>query len=225
MKNRKSAIFARVMVLILGFAFIGCKADSNSGENLPNGNADYGIDLSETSTYTFPAATAGYGAQPQKSVTITNTGNQHTGDLTVTLSSGTAFTLDKTTIASIAVNGSGTFTVVPKTGLAEGFYSATVTVSGGIVSAKSFDVRFTVNNADGSQPDEAPDNDDTSGGTGDSSNEGDTTGGNDGNSEETGGGSEKKDVWMWNKYRGYTIANGVATPVLDEMVPEYTRHC
>jgi hypothetical protein len=39
MKNKKSAIFARVMVLIFGFAFIGCGQDSNSGGKPQNGNA------------------------------------------------------------------------------------------------------------------------------------------------------------------------------------------
>jgi hypothetical protein len=121
------------------------KPDSGDNDN-DDTKPDYGISLSETSTYTFPAATAGYGAQTQKSVTITNTGNQPTGDLTVTLSSSTAFTLDKTTIGSIAVNGSGTFTVTPKTGLGAGGYSATVTVSGGVnIAAKSFNVSWTVN--------------------------------------------------------------------------------
>jgi hypothetical protein len=152
MKTKKSAIFAGIMALILGFAFIGCKADSNSGGKPPNVNADYGISLSETSAYTFPAAAIGYAEQTAKSVTITNTGKQSTGALIAALSgaNGEAFVLSPSTIASIATGSTAAFTVVPKTGLAEGFYTAAITVSGGIVSAKSFDVRFSVGDSSSS---------------------------------------------------------------------------
>jgi hypothetical protein len=109
----------------------------------------YGIALGDTGDglVSFPAATAGYGAQTAKSVTISNTGNQPTGDLTVALS-GTnsgSFTLNKTTITTISVSGTDSFTVVPNTGLGAGTYTATVTVSGGNGITADFDVSFTVN--------------------------------------------------------------------------------
>jgi len=63
--------------------------------------ASYGITLSVTGTHTFTAATYGYSAQTALSVTVTNTGNQATGTLTVGTSS-TSFTLSKTSINSIA---------------------------------------------------------------------------------------------------------------------------
>ena len=106
----------------------------------------YNVSLSQTGTYTFPAATSGYGAQASKEVTITNTGNTATGALTIALSGSnvSSFTLSKTTQAILAAGGTGTFTVFPKTGLSVGTYSAKVTVSNSNVPAKAFDVSFTV---------------------------------------------------------------------------------
>jgi hypothetical protein len=108
----------------------------------------YGIELDQSEDYTFPADILGYGAQTAKSVTVSNTGNQATGNLTVALS-GTnsgSFALSKTTIDSIAVSGSEDFTVAPNIGLATGTYTATVTVIGdGNISARNFGVSFTVN--------------------------------------------------------------------------------
>jgi hypothetical protein len=104
----------------------------------------YGISLNP-GTWTFPAADPGYGAQTAKSVTISNTGTHPTGNLTLALSSSSAFTLSTTAINSIGVNGSNSFTVTPKTGRAAGTYSATVTVSGGNITSKNFSVSFTVN--------------------------------------------------------------------------------
>jgi hypothetical protein len=106
----------------------------------------YGISLNQTGTHTFTTATAGYGAQGAKNVTITNTGNQATGALTASLSgdSSTSFTLSTTSISSIPAGGTGSFTVTPKTGLSVGVYTAAVTVSGGNSVTASFNVGFTV---------------------------------------------------------------------------------
>jgi hypothetical protein len=80
-------------------------------------------------------------------VTITNTGNQATGTLTAALSGthSSSFTLSTTSIPGIAAGGTDTFTVVPKTGLPLGTYTATVTVSGGNGIVANFNVSFTVN--------------------------------------------------------------------------------
>jgi hypothetical protein len=107
----------------------------------------YGISLNPSGTYNFPAATAGYGAQTAKSVTVSNTGNQATGNLMLALSSSSAFTLSATSMGSIAAGGSNSFTVTPKTGLDPGTYTATVTVNGGNSISASFNVSFTVNKA------------------------------------------------------------------------------
>ncbi|MGN1003196.1 MAG: alpha-L-fucosidase [Oscillospiraceae bacterium] len=109
----------------------------------------YSIDLDTTGTYTFTAATVGYAAQTAKTVTVTNDGTGATGVLTVELSGANAdsFTLSKTSIDSLAVGNSDSFTVVPNTGLSAGTYTATVTVSGGNGITASFGVSFTVNAA------------------------------------------------------------------------------
>jgi hypothetical protein len=100
-------------------------------------------------TYTFPEAIFGYTPRTPQSITIANVGNQPTGYLTVTLdgvNSG-SFTVTQPNPSSIPVGGTATFIVVPNAGLVPGFYSATVTVSGGNGIWQSFEVRFTVNAA------------------------------------------------------------------------------
>ena len=111
----------------------------------------YSIALSPSGTQTFTAAAVGYGAQSAKTITVSNTGTGATGALTVALSGANAssFELNKTSIADIVVSGSDTFTVVPKTGLSAGTYTATVTVNGGNSITASFDVSFTVNPSGG----------------------------------------------------------------------------
>ncbi|MCL2028225.1 MAG: T9SS type A sorting domain-containing protein, partial [Bacteroidales bacterium] len=106
----------------------------------------YGITLNQSGTHTFTAATFGYSARTPHSVTITNTGNQPTGALTVALSGTNAgsFALSTTSVATIAVSGTGNFTVVPNTGLTAGTYTATVTVSGSNSISATFNVSFTV---------------------------------------------------------------------------------
>jgi len=114
----------------------------------------YGITLDKSGTHTFPAAAYGYSVQAALSVTVTNTGNQATGPLTIALSETNSgnFTLSKTSITDIAGNGTDTFTVMPNTGLSASAtpYTATVTVSGGPnITSGTFDVSFTVNKAPG----------------------------------------------------------------------------
>ncbi|GHT56604.1 hypothetical protein FACS1894109_06090 [Spirochaetia bacterium] len=111
-----------------------------------NAEVSFGISLDQTGTHTFAAAFEGYGAQTAKTVTITNTGNQATGALAIALSGADSdsFTLSPTSISNIAVGGTDSFTVVPNPALVVGTYTATVTVSGGSVTAQSFDVSFTV---------------------------------------------------------------------------------
>ncbi|WP_461255171.1 pre-peptidase C-terminal domain-containing protein [Treponema sp. R80B11-R83G3] len=123
--------------------------DANSGvvtAVFPTAYAIYGITLSQAAPHTFTAATIGYSAQPL-TVTITNTGNQATGALTVALggTGADSFTLSKESITNIAVSGEDAFTVSPITGLAANTYAATVTVSGSNGITAAFNVSFTVN--------------------------------------------------------------------------------
>ncbi|WP_170841489.1 choice-of-anchor D domain-containing protein [[Clostridium] fimetarium] len=104
------------------------------------------INLSPFDDKTFATKTEGYSPVAVHTVDVSNTGTEDTGELTVSLSGTNAdsFTLSKTTITNIAANGSENFTVVPKTGLPVGTYTATVTVSGDTITPKNFDVFFTV---------------------------------------------------------------------------------
>ena len=83
------------------------------------------------------------------SVTVTNLGNQATGELNLALTGANpdSFELSSATVASIAEADDDMFTVSPKTGLEAGTHTATVTVSGGNGITESFDVSFTVNPA------------------------------------------------------------------------------
>lgn len=110
----------------------------------------FGIGLSQTGTYTFPAATVGYGEQTAKEITVNNTGDGHTEKLELQLlgTNADSFTIqaDDEFTAGIPVGGSDTFTVVPKTGLAVGTYNAEVgvIVNGYSSASRSFNIKFTV---------------------------------------------------------------------------------
>jgi uncharacterized repeat protein (TIGR02543 family) len=120
----------------------------------------YSISLSEPGTYIFPGAPPGYGAQTPLSITVSNTGNQATGALTIGNTNAANFTVSATGLSSIAAGGNGSFTVVPNQGLVAGDYTATITVSGGHSISESFEVSFTVSanlytvtfDADGGRP-------------------------------------------------------------------------
>jgi uncharacterized membrane protein len=116
----------------------------------PAADPAYAISLSETGTHIFPPATAGYSTAPEAfSVAVANAGLQATGALTIAASGTDAdsFTVSPASLDSIAVDGTGSFTVAPATGLAEGTYAATITVSGENGISAGFDVDFTVNPA------------------------------------------------------------------------------
>jgi len=106
----------------------------------------YSISLDKSGTQTFPAATVGSPGQTPLTVTVTNNGNQPTGNLAVSFGGNTNFTSSPTTINSITnTNGTATFAVAPNAGLAVGTYTATVTVTGANSISANFDVSFTVN--------------------------------------------------------------------------------
>jgi len=110
----------------------------------------FGISLDTPANHVFAPLSPGYtaGDRQNLTVTVTNTGNQPTGALNVALSGNNAgsFALTPTTIPSIPVGGSATFTVIPNNGLVIGTYTATVTVSGGAyIQVRSFGISFAVN--------------------------------------------------------------------------------
>jgi hypothetical protein len=106
-------------------------------------DAIYGISLSPDTDMDFGEATAGYASQTAQSVTISNIGNRATDTLNITVSS-TDFMLSDSLVASIGIGGTGSFTVVPITGLGAGIYTAAVTLSNTNIGAKSINVSFTV---------------------------------------------------------------------------------
>jgi len=105
------------------------------------------ISISQTEAYDFPSATGeNYPAVEPLTVTITNTGTEATGRITIAVDGPAAldFDLSVTTVDNIEVGKDATFTVAPKTGLANGDYRATIYVSGKGIAEKSFDIRFVV---------------------------------------------------------------------------------
>jgi|GEM_PF-2578355 len=101
----------------------------------------------------FGMATVGYGSSIPLNVMVTNTGNQPTGLLQITMASPDAtssFQRVSGTIYGIAVGGSTTLSVArPILGLAPGIYTETYTISRASLNtapipAISFDVRFEV---------------------------------------------------------------------------------
>ncbi len=116
------------------------------GKVYPESHFTYSIALDPGVDKDFKTAVKGYGEQTPHTVTVTNTGNQPTGELTAVLSGANpdSFTLSKSVIGSLEPNGSGSFTVKPNTGLAAGTYVANVTVSGGSDIFAAFQVSFTV---------------------------------------------------------------------------------
>lgn len=104
----------------------------------------------------FSNKTVGYTEAPDaKTVTITNTGNQ---EVTVTLPTGTNYTITAGTgfadvTATLAPNGTATFAVQPKTGLAVGSYSEPLTISSKHNTSAEVSLAFTVDpkSLDGAQ--------------------------------------------------------------------------
>ncbi len=107
------------------------------------------LTLSTSTTHVFSSVTEKYVEQPLHQVNLSNTGNISTGALTVTLGGADpeAFWLSKASISDIAAGGSDYFQMRPVTELTAKTYTATVTVSGDGVEAKSFDVSFLVSPA------------------------------------------------------------------------------
>ncbi|OUO39688.1 S-layer homology domain-containing protein, partial [Flavonifractor sp. An306] len=111
----------------------------------------YGIS-SDTTVWNFGTVTEGYSEAPAgKEVTVTNTGNQ---TVTVTLPAGTNYAITAgagfaNDAATLAPNGTAAFTIRPKTGLAPGTYSETLTVSGTYSVSADVALRFVVERQSG----------------------------------------------------------------------------
>ena len=134
-----------VIILVLAFAVILAGCDM-PGDDMPE--PIWSISLDAPATHVFPALAQGYSVWDRQAltVTITNNGNQPAGMLTVELSGTNAasFSLNRTTIPSLPVGGTVTFTVTPDTGLPMGTYSATVTISGENITLQGFGISLEV---------------------------------------------------------------------------------
>ena len=97
---------------------------------------------------TFPEATAGYGAQTAQQFTIRNTGTGEITSLAAVLSTGTGFEISTALSATIiASEATATVSVRPKTGLAAGTYTDTLTITGSNGVSLTVSLSFTINAA------------------------------------------------------------------------------
>ncbi|MCL2808669.1 MAG: InlB B-repeat-containing protein [Treponema sp.] len=97
----------------------------------------------------FGIETVGYSPITPIPVTVTNTGNFETGDLTITLTGANAgsFNMDLTGLPdplNLDVGDFDTFTVSVNDGLAAGTYTAVITVTNGSTITATANVSFTV---------------------------------------------------------------------------------
>jgi len=107
-------------------------------------SATYTATISPTSK-TFTGATAGYSTQTAQVFTVTNTGTGTISSLAVALSSTTNFEISTAlSSTSLAAGGTATVSIRPKTGLAAGTYTATLTVTGSNGISLPATMSFTV---------------------------------------------------------------------------------
>ena len=96
----------------------------------------------DTTPLDFGSVYTGYIQPAAQTVTITNTGNQ---SLTLNQPASTSsFVVGTLSTTSLPVNGTATFTVQPKAGLAVGTYSENITVSGADGATVTITANFTV---------------------------------------------------------------------------------
>jgi uncharacterized repeat protein (TIGR02543 family) len=95
---------------------------------------------------TFTSATAGYGAQTARQITITNIGTGQLTGLNASLGADSEFEISSAlSQATIAPEGLVTIGVRPKTGLGKGSYTDTLTINGSDALNLTIPLSFTVN--------------------------------------------------------------------------------
>jgi uncharacterized repeat protein (TIGR02543 family) len=115
-------------------------ATSNSATLTVNAAPSYTITANPT-TKDFGSLTVGYTAPAAQTVTITNTGNS---SVTLTQPTSTNYTIGTLSYTTLAANGTATFTVAPKAGLAVGNYDETLTVSTDHSTNATVELSFSV---------------------------------------------------------------------------------
>jgi hypothetical protein len=108
----------------------------------------YGISLNIDGEegYVFPSRGLNSPTASPLTVTVTNTGNEETGTLNITLEGENpeAFQADPASVDSIAIGGTGTFTFQPNANQGTGTHTATVTVHGANGLSAEFNVSIRV---------------------------------------------------------------------------------
>jgi len=139
----KKGIYAILTVLTAAVMVLaGC--DTASNPSTSQGTPTYRISISPVAI-AFTAETGYTTAPAAQTVTVTNSGNAATGELTITLGANAdKFTLSKTSISDIKKDGTATFTIAPIKELGAGTYKSTVTVSGKNEITATLDVTFSV---------------------------------------------------------------------------------
>ena len=89
----------------------------------------------------FGSLAVGYDAPAAQTVTITNTGNS---SVTLTQPTSTNYTIGTLSSTKLVANGTATFTVAPKAGLAVGNYNETLTVSTNQSTKAAVELSFSV---------------------------------------------------------------------------------
>lgn len=89
----------------------------------------------------FDSLAVGYSAPAAQTVTITNTGNT---SVTLTQPTSTNYTIGALSATTLATNGTATFTVAPKAGLAVGNYNETLTVNTDHSTNATVELSFSV---------------------------------------------------------------------------------
>jgi len=161
---RESTVYTVTMVLSAnsGFTFAGLET---ARINTLNATVTNNTGMQVTLSYTFPVTqealtvsesglhifdelVLGYvaGDRTPLTVEIANIGSQTISSINISLGGTNAsrFTLSTDNIANLNAGGSVTFTVIPNNGVPRGTYNATVTISGDILTSRTFNVRFVV---------------------------------------------------------------------------------
>jgi hypothetical protein len=104
----------------------------------------YSATINPTS-YTFAAATVNYAQQAEQQFTITNTGTGTITGLSASLNNANFTITNMVIVSQITPNGTATISVRPKTGLAAGTHTGTLTITGMDGISLTTDLSFTVN--------------------------------------------------------------------------------
>ncbi|GBU23421.1 hypothetical protein R83H12_00032 [Fibrobacteria bacterium R8-3-H12] len=128
------------------------KNDNIGGTNPPAAVDNISVSpysISATALTNFGYLTTPYTQPAAQTVTITNNGMNA---VTLTQPTSTNFTISTLSTTSLAVGATATFTVRPKTGLAVGTYSETITISGNNNTSATVNANFVVMAADATLP-------------------------------------------------------------------------